>query len=93
MRVTLTLRQFLVYDATNNVRATFEIKLTRHTLSVGGQISSAGIGTPYGLDGQADTGADEIFNARPERPWGPKLLPIQRVLDLFPGGKLVGLWR
>ena len=37
----------------------------------GDRISSAGIGTSYVLDGQADTGVDKTFSASPERVGGP----------------------
>ena len=37
--------------------------------------SSVGITTDYGLDGPgSNPGGDEIFSARPDRPWGPPSL-------------------
>jgi len=40
----------------------------------------------------SNPGGDEIFRARPDRPWGPPSLPIQRVPCPFPGATRRGVY-
>jgi hypothetical protein len=94
MRVTLTLRQFLHYDATNHVRATFEITLTRHIQSVGARLAQPVNGLRTGWTARRIP-VWTRFSAPVERGLGAHTASctVQRVLDLFPGDKVVGLWR
>ena len=60
---------------------------------MGGQDSSVGIATRYGLDGSGiESRRGEIFRTRPDWPWGiPSLL--YNGYQVFPGGKVSEVWR
>jgi hypothetical protein len=54
--------------------------------------SSVGIATRYEPDGPGiESGEEEIFSTRPDRPWGPPSL-LYNGYRVIPGGKAAGAW-
>jgi hypothetical protein len=57
------------------------------TITISGSGSVVGIATGYGLDGPGiESGGDDIFRTRPDRPWGPPSL-LYNGYRVFTGSK------